>query len=134
MAALLSTHDLTVRFGGHVALDGVDVHAEAGLVTGLIGPNGAGKTTLFNAVCGLLNPAGGSVRLAGKRLDRLAPYKRARLGMARTFQRLELFGLLTVRENVMVAGEVRKNYARGDQVREIIERVGLRCADRRSGR
>ncbi len=125
MAALLSTHDLTVRFGGHVALDGVDVHAEAGLVTGLIGPNGAGKTTLFNAVCGLLNPAGGSVQLAGKRLDRLAPYKRARLGMARTFQRLELFGLLTVRENVMVAGEVRKNYARGDQVREIIERVGL---------
>jgi branched-chain amino acid transport system ATP-binding protein len=126
--ALLECRGVTVRFGGHVALDHVDVEAEAGLVTGLIGPNGAGKTTLFNAVCGLINPTGGFVRLGGRELTSLAPYKRARLGMARTFQRLELFALLSVRENVMVAGEVRSNYARGDEVEHIIERVGL--ADR----
>ena len=110
-------------------------HADAGLVTGLIGPNGAGKTTLFNAVCGLLTPVGR--RRAPRRQASsagLAPYKRARLGMARTFQRLELFALLSVRENVMVAGEVRRNYARGDEVEEIIERVGLGESHRRSGR
>ena len=123
--ALLECRGITVRFGGHLALDQVDVEADAGFVTGLIGPNGAGKTTLFNAVCGLINPAGGSVRLAGRNLSSLAPYKRARLGMARTFQRLELFALLSVRDNVRVAGEVRRNYARGDEVAEIIERVGL---------
>jgi branched-chain amino acid transport system ATP-binding protein len=126
--ALLECRDVTVRFGGHLALDQVGVDAETGLVTGLIGPNGAGKTTLFNAICGLISPAGGVIRLGGKQLDSLPPYKRARLGMARTFQRLELFGLLSVRENVLVAGEVRSNYAKGDEVTEIIERVGL--ADR----
>ena len=122
---LLECRGITVRFGGHVALDDVDVTADAGLVTGLIGPNGAGKTTLFNAICGLLTPSAGVVRLDGKELSCLAPYKRARLGMARTFQRLELFALLSVRENVMVAGEVRRHYARGKEVEEIIERVGL---------
>ena len=131
--ALLEARGLTVRFGGHLALDDVDIDADGGLVTGLIGPNGAGKTTLFNAVCGLLNPSAGTVRLDRREINSLAPYKRVRLGMARTFQRLELFALLTVRENVMVAGEVRKNYARGNQVTEIIERRA-RCSHRRPRR
>jgi len=123
--ALLECRGVSVRFGGHLALDDVDVDATDGRITGLIGPNGAGKTTLFNAVCGLLNPTSGVIRLGGREINGLAPYKRARLGMARTFQRLELFGLLTVRENVMVAGEVRRDYAKNDEVDAIIERVGL---------
>jgi branched-chain amino acid transport system ATP-binding protein len=124
---LLECRGITVRFGGHVALDQVDVGAEPGRVTGLIGPNGAGKTTLFNVICGLLSPASGVVRLDGKELNRKPPYKRARMGLARTFQRLELFGLLTVRENVMVAADLRARSAHEQKpdVEEIIERVGL---------
>jgi branched-chain amino acid transport system ATP-binding protein len=128
--ALLECTGVTVRFGGHVALDEVDIAADAGKVTGLIGPNGAGKTTLFNAICGLLTPSGGDVRIDGRGLRSLPPYKRARLGLARTFQRLELFGLLSVRENVLVAAEVRAQYAREvddprADVERIIDRVGL---------
>jgi branched-chain amino acid transport system ATP-binding protein len=124
---LLECRGITVRFGGHVALDQVDVDAEPGCVTGLIGPNGAGKTTMFNVICGLLSPASGVVRLDGRELNKVAPYKRARFGLARTFQRLELFALLTVRENVMVAADLRARYAREPRpdVEEIIERVGL---------
>ena len=125
--ALLECRGITVRFGGHIALDDVDISAIPGLVTGLIGPNGAGKTTLFNVICGLLTPSSGVVRLVGRDVNRLAPYKRARLGLARTFQRLELFGLLTVRENVMVAADLRARYAHEEHpdVEAIIDRVGL---------
>jgi branched-chain amino acid transport system ATP-binding protein len=130
---LLECRGVTVRFGGHLALDQVDVSADAGLVTGLIGPNGAGKTTLFNAICGLLTPTAGSIRLDDRSIAGLPPFKRARRGLARTFQRLELFALLSVRENVMVAADLRKKYANDrrdprDDVEKIIERVGL--ADR----
>jgi branched-chain amino acid transport system ATP-binding protein len=102
----LVVEDVTVRFGGHLALDRVGMQADAGRVTGLIGPNGAGKTTLFNVVTGLLTPQQGRVLVAGRDVTRLAPYRRARRGLARTFQRLELFGLLTVRENVELAASV----------------------------
>jgi branched-chain amino acid transport system ATP-binding protein len=127
---LLDVSGVTVRFGGHVALDAVQLHAHAGRVTGLIGPNGAGKTTLFNAITGLLTPSAGRIVLADRDLGRLQPYKRARLGLARTFQRLELFTLLSVRENVLVAADLRARYGRdGDDPRRdvdaIIERVGL---------
>src|SRR5262245_45785527 len=126
--ALLDVRGVTVRFGGNVALDGVDLVASAGEVTGLIGPNGAGKTTLFNVITGLLPPSQGRVLLAREDVSRAKPSKRARLGMARTFQRLELFSLLSVRENVRVAVDIRRTGGSDPDgfVDEVITRVGLR--------
>jgi branched-chain amino acid transport system ATP-binding protein len=108
--ARLETHDVTVRFGGKAALNRTSVAVEQGAVTGLIGPNGAGKTTLFNVVCGLLSPNGGRVVLDGTDITSAPPHRRARLGLARTFQRLELFTSLTVRDNVRVGGEIRNRW------------------------
>jgi branched-chain amino acid transport system ATP-binding protein len=128
--APLEVRDVTVRFGGNVALDQVSLSAEPGCVTGLIGPNGAGKTTLFNVITGLLGPNSGRVELDGRDVTRLNPTKRARRGLARTFQRLELFSLLTVRENIRVAADIRKGWSRdkgnpAEVVERISERVGL---------
>jgi branched-chain amino acid transport system ATP-binding protein len=128
--APLEVRDITVRFGGNVALDQVSLSAEPGCVTGLIGPNGAGKTTLFNVITGLLSPNSGRVELDGSDVTRLNPTKRARRGLARTFQRLELFSLLTVRENIRVAADIRKGWSHdkdnpAEAVERIIERVGL---------
>ncbi len=128
--ALLEVSDIGVRFGGNVALDRVSLAADPGVVTGLIGPNGAGKTTLFNVITGLQPPTQGRVRLDGKDISKLSPTARARRGLARTFQRLELFSLLSVRENIRVAADVRKGWSRDKSnpaqvVEEIIERVGL---------
>jgi branched-chain amino acid transport system ATP-binding protein len=106
--ALLEVRDVTVRFGGVTAVDGVSLTVRAGLVTGLIGPNGAGKTTLFNVISGLQAPQGGAVILGGKNLRHVSPSGRSRAGIGRTFQRLEAFGSLTVRENVLVAIEIRQ--------------------------
>jgi branched-chain amino acid transport system ATP-binding protein len=104
--ALLEVRDISVRFGGVTAVDGATFNAEAGRVTGLIGPNGAGKTTLFNVVSGLQPPNGGRVVYRGRNLRNLPPSTRSRGGIGRTFQRLEAFGSLTVRENVLVAIEI----------------------------
>src|SRR6478735_4396332 len=106
--APLEVRDVTVRFGGNVALDQVSISAEPGCITGLIGPNGAGKTTLFNVITGLLGPNTGRVELDGREITRRKPHQRARLGIGRTFQRLETFGSLTARENVLVAAEMRR--------------------------
>jgi branched-chain amino acid transport system ATP-binding protein len=130
--APLEVRDVTVRFGGNVALDEVSLSAEPGCVTGLIGPNGAGKTTLFNVITGLLGPNSGRVELDGSDVTNLNPTKRARRGLARTFQRLELFSLLTVRENIRVAADIRKGWSRdksnpAEVVEQIIERVGLQA-------
>ncbi len=110
---LLATRGVTVRFGGNTAVDDVSLTVAAGEVTGLIGPNGAGKTTLFNTVTGMQRPSAGRVLLDGLDITARPPARRARLGIARTFQRLELFLGLSVRDNVRVAGDiVRANAGR----------------------
>ena len=104
----LDVRGISVSFGGRMALHNVHLAAEPGAITGLIGPNGAGKTTLFNVICGLQSPTQGTIAIGGTDVTGLAPFKRARRGLARTFQRLELFGLLTVRENVRLAAALAR--------------------------
>jgi ABC-type branched-subunit amino acid transport system ATPase component len=106
--ALLQATDIAVRFGGVVALDGVSLRVPPRSIVGLVGPNGAGKTTLFGVLSGLLRPGSGTVNLAGVDVTRSSPQRRSRLGLARTFQRLELFGELTVRDHLVVAHRVRR--------------------------
>lgn len=101
---LLQTDGLTVTFGGISALDGVHLDVEEGGITGLIGPNGAGKTTFIDAVTGMV-PATGAVRLDGIDITGMPANQRARLGLLRTFQTLELFEDLTVEENLAAAAE-----------------------------
>jgi len=101
-AELLACSRVAVRFGGVVALDGVDFVVETGSITGCIGPNGAGKTTLFNAITGMVDMAGGDIRLESRSLARLPAHRRAGLGVVRTFQNLEIFPNMTVLENVLV--------------------------------
>jgi branched-chain amino acid transport system ATP-binding protein len=98
----LRISDLTVRFGGLVALDGVSADVAPGEVVGVIGPNGAGKTTLFNVICGFVRPTSGRLEVQGKEQRRLHPHALAGLGIARTLQGLGLFTHMTCLENVMV--------------------------------
>lgn len=123
--AVLEVRGVMVRFGGVMALSGVDLDAPAGAVTGLIGPNGAGKTTLFNVINGMLEPSSGTVHLCGVEATKFAAHRRAKLGLARTFQRLELFSSLSVRDNVRVAAELagRRHVSRA--VEAILSKVGL---------
>jgi branched-chain amino acid transport system ATP-binding protein len=134
--ALLEVEQLSVSFGGVLALHLVDLDVAAGQATGLIGPNGAGKTTLFNAICGLQPIGRGSIGLDGRDITSVAPHKRARLGIARTFQRLEVFGSMSVRDNVRVAADVRRSWlgrrqrsatTPEDRTEQILDRVGLRA-------
>jgi branched-chain amino acid transport system ATP-binding protein len=107
LIAALEARDVTVRFGGLVALSEVSITVPPATIVGLVGPNGAGKTTLFHVISGLLRPQQGEVFLGGRRITNSAPAKRARLGLARTFQQLELFMGLTVREHVVLGYRVR---------------------------
>jgi branched-chain amino acid transport system ATP-binding protein len=110
--SVLEVEDLSVRFGGHLAVSDASLRVEGGVVSGLIGPNGAGKTTTFNAICGVVTPSSGRIRLDGKDISRLGTHRRARLGIGRTFQRLEVFASLTVRENLQVGLEIRRSWSR----------------------
>ena len=112
MSPLLELQEATVRFGGHVAVDGVDLAVEPGTVTGLIGPNGAGKTTTFNVITGLQATTSGRVRFDGVDITTRRAHKRSQLGIARTFQRLEVFGSMTAQENIAVAAELRRRWGR----------------------
>ena len=105
--ALLDATDVTKRFSGITALDAVTMQVDDGESVGLIGPNGAGKTTFFNCLLGLTRPDGGTVRFAGVDITRAPVYRRARAGIGRTFQRMELFSGMTVREHLLVAERSR---------------------------
>jgi branched-chain amino acid transport system ATP-binding protein len=112
----LEVEEVTVRFGGLTAVDSASFHVQPACITGLIGPNGAGKTTLFNVITGLQMPTRGRILLDGNDITHKRPYRRARIGIARTFQRLEPFGSLSARENVMVAMEMARRFATAERL------------------
>jgi branched-chain amino acid transport system ATP-binding protein len=105
--ALLDVRELSVRFGGVVALDRVSFSVDAGEVVALIGPNGAGKTTLFNVITRVYRPSAGSVLVDGESVSRISPHHVIRHGLARTFQNVALFRSMTVLENVIVGDHIR---------------------------
>jgi branched-chain amino acid transport system ATP-binding protein len=137
--ALLEAVGVSKRFGGIVALDHVSLEVGRGEAVGLVGPNGAGKTTLFDCVNGVRRSDSGSVSFDGRRIDSLAIHERARLGIGRTFQRVELFGGMSVRDHLLVAERVHRGdgrlwkdlVGRGranaavDRVEELLAELGL---------
>ncbi|WP_048306506.1 high-affinity branched-chain amino acid ABC transporter ATP-binding protein LivG [Halomonas sp. PR-M31] len=130
---LLSVRDLSMRFGGLLAVDQVSMEVRLGEVVSLIGPNGAGKTTVFNCISGFYRPTSGEVLFKGRPMQRLPGFKIARAGMVRTFQNVRLFKEMTVIENLLVAQHMQaersllkgllltKGYRRREQ--EIMERA-----------
>jgi branched-chain amino acid transport system ATP-binding protein len=128
--ALLSLRNVTRRFGGIVALDGVSLDVPEGQIVGLIGPNGAGKTTAFNVVTRLYTPSEGEVLFAGESLLKTPVHGIVRLGIARTFQNVELFRTMTVLENVLVGAHTRSG-EREAAAAEVLEYVGLAAIARR---
>jgi len=127
--ALLSLQNATLRFGGIVALDDVSLAVEPGTIAGLIGPNGAGKTTAFNVITRLYRLESGDVAFDGRSILRMPPSRIVRLGIARTFQNVELFPTMTVLENVLVGAHTTSALERESAVRrrahETLELVGI---------
>jgi branched-chain amino acid transport system ATP-binding protein len=112
MSALLEVNAVRKQFAGIVALDDVSIEVDEGERVGLIGPNGAGKTTFFNCMLGVLRMDAGTVELAGRDISRLPVHERARLGLGRTFQRIELFPDSTVHDHLLIAERVRRGTGR----------------------
>src|SRR5438105_12817711 len=107
--SLLATKDLTIRFGGHVAVNGVTCSFQPGTLTAIVGPNGAGKTTYFNLISGKLKASSGQVTLNGRDLSSLPASERTRAGLGRAFQLTNLFPHLTVMENVRLAVQATRD-------------------------
>jgi branched-chain amino acid transport system ATP-binding protein len=124
--ALLEVKDVTLRFGGIVALDGVSFEVERGHVSGLIGPNGAGKTTAFNVITRLYKPDSGEVLFEGSSLLKQPAYKIVRRGVARTFQNIQLFRTMSVLENVLIGAHGRGRSVGEREALEVLDVVGLR--------
>lgn len=142
MSNALEAQNITVQFGGLVAVNDVSFRVPEGGIVSLIGPNGAGKTTFFNVLTGLYRPTHGEVFLGGEPITRKAPHLIAKAGLARTFQNIRLFGLMTAEENVMVAmhshlkagilttliktpGQRREEREAHDKARELLDYVGV---------
>ena len=126
----LQVRNVRAQFGGVVALNDVSLETRPGAITGLIGPNGAGKTTLFNVVTGFVPPRAGSVILKGRDVTRMRTDRRARIGLGRTFQRLEVFSSLSVRDNILVSAESARRpfdfrWKSVVDVDALLERVGI---------
>jgi len=124
--ALLSVRDVTLRFGGIVALDGVSFEVQEGHISGLIGPNGAGKTTAFNVITRLYKPDSGAVDLDGESILRAPPHKIVQKGIARTFQNIQLFRSMSVLENVLVGAHGRGRKVGETEALEVLDVVGLK--------
>ncbi|MBL0420529.1 ABC transporter ATP-binding protein [Ramlibacter sp. AW1] len=138
---MLSTHELTIRFGGHVAVNGVTCSFEPGTLTAIVGPNGAGKTTYFNLISGQLRASAGRVLLNGRDLSGLSASQRTRAGLGRAFQLTNLFPRLSVLENVRLAVQATRegphrrglslwsiwsdHHALTERAREILREVAL---------
>jgi ABC-type branched-subunit amino acid transport system ATPase component/branched-subunit amino acid ABC-type transport system permease component len=118
----LSVESLTIRYGGALAVDNVSLAVRAGMITGLVGPNGAGKTSIFNVCSGLVKPSAGRVMLHGTDVTHASPSQRARLGLGRTFQRVQLFESLDVRSNITLARE--SALAGSNPLRQVVGRRG----------
>lgn len=110
MSCILETRDIGIQFGGLKAVDNVNFKAEEGEITALIGPNGAGKTTLFNLIAGFYQPTSGKVYFKGQDITSLKPYQRTRIGLARTFQNINLFKDMSVMDNALVGQHCRMTY------------------------
>jgi branched-chain amino acid transport system ATP-binding protein len=124
--ALLAVRDVTLRFGGIVALDGVSFDVQQGHISGLIGPNGAGKTTAFNVITRLYKPDSGTVELDGESLLRLPAHRIVHEGIARTFQNIQLFRTMSVLENVLVGAHSGGRKIGEREAYEVLDVVGLR--------
>jgi ABC-type branched-subunit amino acid transport system ATPase component len=124
--AILTVTGITKRFGGIKALDGVDLAVESGELVGLIGPNGSGKTTLFNCITGELVPDAGGIRFGETVISGWAPHRIARLGLVRTYQQIEVFPQLLVRENLLIAGQEHQGFG---VPASLLRTAGVRAAE-----